>query len=246
MRVLFTIILLAIFSSSAWSQLNQKRTQPAETQTQTQTTANKPVLSAASQHYLMKYATASRWNDLDVARDALYDLIIQNPANDSLIFTLGYLYLENQKYASSLLIAQDLLVRNAKNESYLELAAVSAQELGVLDRALQHYENLYKVNSNISTMYQIAFLQYNLKRYDESQSSADIILSKPEATTTKVVFNDPQGKPKEYPMKVAVLNLKGLVALDKGDKAGAKKQFNEALAVAPDFVPAKENLDKTK
>lgn len=245
MRVLLAIILLIVGSAGVWGQsLNQKRNQSQAAETQT--APQRPVLSPASQHYMVKYATASRWNDIDVARDALYDLIIENPANDSLIFTLGYLYLETRKYASSLLIAQDLLQRNANNEAYLELAAVSAQELGVTDRALQHFENLYLVNKNIATLYQIAFLQFNLKKYNESQASADVILSKPESGTLKVVFNDPQGKPKEYPMKIAVLNLKGLIALEKGDKSGARKQFNEALAGAPDFVPAKDNLEKTK
>jgi tetratricopeptide (TPR) repeat protein len=242
MRI-FLILLLLTASAVTWGQsLNQKRNQQAaEAQA-----AQKMPLSAASIHYQQKYATASRWNDMDIARDALYDLIIENPTNDSLIFTLGYFYFQSQKYASSLLIAQDLLVRNAKDEAYLELAAVSAQELGVTDRALQHFESLYLVNSSINTLYQIAFLQYQLKRYTECVATSDNIISKPESATIKVVFNDAQGKQKEYAMKVAVINLKGLVALEKGDKAAAKKLFNDALAIAPDFAPAKENLDKTK
>jgi tetratricopeptide (TPR) repeat protein len=259
MRVIFTVFILVCAVAASAQSLNQKRKQ-AEPQTQTQTQpqtqtqsqpqgaapAQKPVLSPSSQRHLLKYATANRWNDAVVARNALYDLIIENPTNDSLIFTLGYLYYESQQYASSLLVAQDLVARNPKSEAFLELAAVSAQELGVGDRALQHFESLYLINNNITTLYQIAFLQYNLKKYNESRASADIILAKPEATTSKVVFNDPQGQPKEYPMKVAVLNLKGLVALDSGDKAAAKKSFSDAMAVAPDFVPAKENLEKTK
>lgn len=240
----FLILLLTGFSLTLPGQsLNQKRTQATETKP---ATPQKQPLSAATQHYLAKYATASRWNDMDVARDALYDLIIENPQSDSLIFTLGYFYFENQRYASSLLIAQDLLARDQKNETYLELAAVSAQELGVNDRALQHFESLYLVNNDVSTLYQIAFLQFGQKRLTESQASVDILLGRPESATTKVVFNDAQGKPKEYPMKVAVINLKGLIALEKGDKAAAKKSFGEALALAPDFIPARENLEKAK
>jgi tetratricopeptide (TPR) repeat protein len=247
MRVIFTVLILTFTMAVFGQSLNQKRNQQAQPQpAQTEAPAQKPVVSAASQHNYLKYATANRWNDVGVARNALYDLIIENPTNDSLIFTLGYMYFEGQQYASSLLVAQDLLARNPKSEAFLELAAVAAQELGVTDRALQHYQSLYLINNSLPTLYQIAFLQYNLKQYNESRASADIILAKPESATTKVVFNDAQGKPKEYPMKVAILNLKGLVALDSGDKAGAKKIFNEVLAAAPDFVPAKENLEKTK
>jgi hypothetical protein len=61
-----------------------------------------------------------------------------------------------------------------------------------------------------------------------------------------VVFNDPKGNPKEYPIKASILNLKGLMALDAKDKVAAKKAFTDALALAPDFVPAKENMEKTK
>jgi tetratricopeptide (TPR) repeat protein len=241
-NILVLVFAVGLFPAIGQS-LNQKRQQAKPPET---AAPAKKQLSAAAQHYLAKYATASRWNDPDVARSALYDLIIEDPSSDSLIATLGYYYFENQKYASALLVAQDLLARDAKNPAYLELAAVSAQELGVQERALQHFESLYLVNNSIGTLYQIAFLQYNLKRYTESLASANILIAKPESNTTNVVFNDAQGKQKEYPMKVAVTNLKGLIALDQGDKATAKKHFNEALALAADFVPAKENLEKVK
>jgi Tfp pilus assembly protein PilF len=47
-------------------------------------------------------------------------------------------------------------------------------------------------------------------------------------------------------MRVAVLNLKGMLAIDQGDKVNAKKFFEQTLAIAPDFVLAKEGLAKTK
>src|SRR6478609_5353572 len=65
-----------------------------------------PANGSLANHYLVKYATASRWNDKDVARDALYDLIIENPA-DSLIFTLAYSYFDDQNYLSAALVSQD-------------------------------------------------------------------------------------------------------------------------------------------
>lgn len=182
---------------------------------------------------------------MEVAKDALYDVIIENPGNDSLIFTLAYFYYDQEKYASSYLISNDLLARFPKNPQYLEMAASSAQNLGVNDKALSNYESLYLINNHIKTLYQIAFLQYQLKRYAEATNSISMLMTKPEVATEKVVYNDAKGNPKEYVMKASVLNLKGLVALDQNDKAGAKKAFTEALALAPDFVPAKENMQKT-
>jgi tetratricopeptide (TPR) repeat protein len=239
---------------------NSEPSQPAATQQQTPTTQAQPqpqdqvqpvdTIPSASmiltEHFLRKYAAASRWNDSEVAKSALYDVIVENPGVDSLIYSLAYFYYEDQKYASSMLIAQDLLGRVPQNPSYLEMAASSAQQLGVNDKALQFYESLYMINDNIRTLYQIAFLQYQLKRSAECKTSIDILLAKPEITTEKVVFDDAKGVPKEYQLKVSVLNLKGMLALAENDKAGAKKAFTDALAIAPDFVMAKTNLEKVK
>ncbi|HEY5825493.1 MAG TPA: tetratricopeptide repeat protein, partial [Cyclobacteriaceae bacterium] len=197
-------------------------------------------------HYVRKYSLATQWNDYEVAKNALYDMIIENPGNDSLLFTLAYYYYENQQYAPSLLINQELLARQPKNLNYLEMAAVSAESLGVKDKALQNYETLYLLSNNVNTLYKISFLQFDMKRYNEALTNVDILLSKPEINTLKVYYNDAAGKQKEYIMKVSVLNLKGLIMLENGDKPGARKLFEEALKLAPDFVLTKENLAKTK
>ena len=145
-----------------------------------------------------------------------------------------------------MLFRSELLARNPKNIGALEIAASGYEALGVPDKALQSYESLYLLTNNVSTLYKMAFLQYRVKRYKESATSADIILSNKDIETLKATYNDAAGKGKEYPIKVAVINLKGMLALDQGDKVGAKKLFEQALAISPDFALAKENLAKTK
>jgi tetratricopeptide (TPR) repeat protein len=143
-------------------------------------------------------------------------------------------------------VSQELLARSPKNVSYLEIAAVSGEALGVLEKALQNYETIYLLTGNVNSLYKIAFLQYDLKRFAESLTNADILLTKPEINTEKIYFTDQANKSKEYPMKVAVLNLKGLIQLEQNDKPAAKKSFEECLAIAPDFELAKQNLSKVK
>ncbi len=249
------IVIILAFSLSALTAFPQTQKQPAKTdpaKTQTQTKpqpeqTEKPAVNPLTEHFYKKYLTALQWSDYDVAKDALYDLIIENPQNDSLIFNLAYFYYENQKYASSVLVSQQLLARNPKNVGALEIAAVGFEMMGVQDRSLQNFESLYLLTNNINTLYKMAFLQFDLKRYAECLASIDILLANKEVDTAKVVFNDAANKPKEYAMKVSVLNLKGLAVQEHlGDKEAAKKLFGEALAIAPDFVMAKENLAKIK
>jgi tetratricopeptide (TPR) repeat protein len=223
----------------------QTTTQANETQAQ-KPAATQTFQSGLTQHFIRKYSLASQWNDFAVAKDALYDLIIENPGNDSLLFTLAYYYYENKEYAPTLLISQTLLNRNPKNVNFLEMAAVSGESLGVADKAIQYYETLYLLTNNVNTLYKIAFLQYDLKRYNESMTNVTILLGNPEVNTLKIYFNDAANKAKEYVMKVPVLNLKGLVLEANGDKAGARKAYTEALAIAPDFIMAKQNLAKLK
>ncbi|HRI78722.1 MAG TPA: hypothetical protein PLR06_04230 [Cyclobacteriaceae bacterium] len=243
-KVIFVLIVSGVMVSTAWSQ------KPKPVTTQPQTTQVKPaeqkttesVTDIVTTHFAKKYGVASRWNDLEVAKDALYDLIIEYPGNDSLIFALAYYYYEHQNNTSAVLVCQDLLARNPKNVGALELSAIGYESLNIKDRSLQNYESLFLITNDNTALYKMAFLQYDLKRYPECITNADFLLAKPEATTLKVTFNDKDKKPKEYTMKVALLNLKGMVYKDQADKVNAKKFFEEALAAAPDFVPAKDNL----
>lgn len=229
--------------------------QPAKAGQKSPVTGQKPAQAQPVQtvsgnplgdHFGKKYAIASRWNDFDVARDAMYDLIVEYPGSDSLIFALAYLYYENAKYPSSVLVCQDLLARNPKNAEALELSGLGYESLSLNERALQSFESLFLITNNNSTLYKMAFLQYQLKRYTESMTNADFLLTKPEADALKVTYNDAANIPKEYALKVGLLNLKGMIYRDQADKVNAKKFFEEALKAAPDFAPAKKNLAELK
>ena len=254
-KVILQLMLVLGATTVTWSQKPKTKTGQAQTQEQVKTpeqvktTEQKTEPSTAEiigTHFAKKYSIASRWNDLDVAKDALYDLIVEYPGNDSLIFALAYYYYEHQAHTSSVLVCQDLLARDPKNTAALELAAVGYENLAILDRSLQSYESLFLLTNDKGTLYKMAFLQYRLKRYPECLTNADILLAAPEAGTLKVTYNDKDNKAKEYLLKVALLNLKGMVYKDQADKVNAKKFFDEALAAAPDFLPAKQNLEALK
>lgn len=248
------LIILMLFTSVTYGQNKPAATkgsknQPAESTQKSPEPQPQPQAPSQSEsliaHYLKKYSLALQLNDYDIAKDALYDVIVEAPT-DSLLTALTLLYYENQKYPSAFLAAQMLLQRNPKNLTMLEIAASSAEAVGILDRSLQYYESLYLLTNNLNTLYKVAFIQYDLKRFAECKTNAEIMLTRPEVETTKVVYNDAQNKQKEYAMKVAILNLLGMTKLEQGDKEGARNAFREALALAPDFLLAKEGLEKAK
>lgn len=242
-------MIMITISIAAHAQKKKASKEPVETkpaETQVPATTPEPQINNETdpvlEHYYKKYAMASRWNDTQVAKSALYDMIIRRPENDSLIFTLAYMYFDGRQYAPAMLVSQELLARDSKNLAYLELSAASFEALGILDRSLQNYETLYLLSNNTMALYKIAFLQYDLKRYEEGLTNVDILLKKPDAETIKIGFNDTSNKPKDFSMKYAVLNLKGMLLEGKGDKAGAKKVYEDIIMQAPDFQPAVANL----
>jgi tetratricopeptide (TPR) repeat protein len=227
--------------------VKQEEVKPAETPAEVKPEETEQIVpDPLFEHFYRKYVMASRWNDSQAAKDALLDLIILRPKNDSLIYTLAYYYFDNNQFAPAMLIAQDLLARNDKNYRYLELSASSFEALGLLDKALQNYETIYLLSNNTMALYKIAFLQYDLKRYEAGLTNVDILMSRPDVETIKIGFNDANNQPKEYAMKLAVLNLKGLILEAKGDKGGAKKIYEDLIKQVPDFQPALANLAALK
>lgn len=224
-------------------------TKPTETVPAKQEPAMDSRAMAASMlvdHFARKYAVAQRWGDFDVAKDALYDLISEYPSNDSLIFALAYFYYENQRYTNCAVVCNDLLARNSKNAAALELSAFSYENLNIKERALQSYESLFLITTSNSHLYKMASLQYDLKRYGESLTNSDILLSKPASDTLKVLFTDTKNNSKEHPLRAALQNLKGLSYKAQGDAANARKSFEEALKIDPTFEAAKQNLASVK
>lgn len=194
--------------------------------------------------YDAHYRMAIQYNDFAEAKSALYNLIILDPQNDSIRYNLAYIYFDGGKYPSTIMVCKDILAVNPSHLGALELSAVAFENLGLKDKALPNYEKLYMVSSSLNSLYKMAFLQYDLKKFSECGVNIDILLEHPELDSANIVFSDENDASKEYPMKVAVLNLKGLVNKEVGNLDMAKKDFEAALLISPDFILAKNNLEE--
>lgn len=201
----------------------------------------KTALNVADQ---LAYQTALRYNDLEIAKIKLYDLMVRNPEDLRYMEALGSLYFESGQYASSALVAMDVLKVNDKNIGSLEIAAYALEQLGAFDRALPYYESLYLLSGDNFSLYKSAYLQYSMKRYAEALNSVNMLVKNAKADE-KIGFSVSESETQQVNMKAAALNLKGLVYLDQNSKTDAKAAFNEALTLEPNFKQAKENLQKT-
>jgi tetratricopeptide (TPR) repeat protein len=192
----------------------------------------------------MAYQAGLRYSDLSIAKIKLYDLMARNPEDLRYMEALGSLYFEAGEYASSALVAMDILKINDKNVGALEIASYALEQLGAFDRALPYYESLHLLTGDNFSLYKSAYLQYSMKRYAEAMNSLTMLI-KLAKQDEKIGFAVSETETQQVDMKAAALNLKGLVFLDQNSKVEAKAAFNEALAIEPTFSQAKENLVKT-
>jgi tetratricopeptide (TPR) repeat protein len=210
--------------------------------TSTSVSAQTPVSSDPFEVQSRFYHMALKNYDLQAATIALYSMMALKPERTDIKDSLALLYFAGERYAQASLVGEEIVKADPKRKDMLELVAVSKQNLGMIKESLANYETLYANEKSIYYLYQIATLQYQLKRYGECVASLDQIIASPESEKQKVTIRV-QGGGQEVPMKAAALNVKGICAMELNQDAAAKENFIKALQIAPDFALAKGNLD---
>lgn len=188
------------------------------------------------------YKSALKNYDLQAATVALYTMQALKPERADLNDSLALLYFAGERYAQAYLVGQAIVNADPKRNDMLEMVAVSKQNLGMIKESLADYEKLYSADKSVYFLYQMATLQYQLKRYGECIASLDQILASADADKQKVPTRVQNGS-QDAPMKAAAYNVKGVCALELNQPEIAKENFNKALQIFPDFVLAKTNLE---
>ena len=197
-------------------------------------------------HYQMKYVFGMKYNDSEVAKDALYSMIAMDPNDDSIKMRLCYYYFEQNQFASSLFVSADLLSRHTDQTDALKINALSYENLGIRDKAVAAYETLYLKTNEISVLYQVAILQFELERYTECKTNLDIVIKDPQAKALKLNFAKNETEQQEITLEAASYNVKGMIEKQDGNKEEAKKHFEKALELDPEFMLAMQNLKDVK
>lgn len=194
-------------------------------------------------HHARVFQAAMGLNDYNAAKDALLNILVEIPQNDSILFELGSLYFQMQQYASAVTCVAELTKKYPDHLGALEIAAISYENLEVTDKAIASYEALYLQTDDFQPLYKLALLQYELERYTESFTNLELLIARPEAEEAKVPVLTTANNQKPYPLRLVLLNLQGLIKKTQGDIDKARELFTSVLKEAPDFASANENLE---
>ncbi len=193
------------------------------------------------------YNTAKLFNDPQVAKMALYNLISENPSNAPLYDSLALLYLQYNQYASAALVAQQSLQVNQDNRFATEIAGSAFDNLGVKDKAIPYYETLYLADNDLSILYKIAFLQMEAGRYEEANASIKGIMENEESKNILITFPTEDRNGQEVPLNVSAHRIKGMIEEGKGNDEEAKMLYLKTLEMHPGFQIVQRQLqDLTK
>jgi tetratricopeptide (TPR) repeat protein len=187
------------------------------------------------------YQLAQKFNDQEATKQALMELMVLNGRDTTVLRSLAELYYNSGRYTSSALVALDFLDKYPDNLIATEIVALSYEQLRLYDKAVEYYQSMWLKTENINILYQIAYLQYTLKRYTEALTNLQIVDSKVTAED-KVQLNTTSGQVQEVAFKAAILNLQALIAIDQKNTEQAKTLLNQALQLSPEFEAAKNAL----
>ncbi len=193
-------------------------------------------------HYLKVYNQAINYNDLNAAINALHGYLA---ADDNLNYkdTLSMLYFSAKSYISSLILSEEVYKANPSNVTAMARAAECYDELGDPKTAVGLWEQVVPKTKSPYHIYKLAVGQYQLKRTLECEASANAVLADTSSKRIGVNFASLDGSQQAVPVNAAAANLLGVMKMDAKNFAGAKLDFQKALALYPKFEGAKQNLD---
>ena len=188
------------------------------------------------------YHNSLKYNDLQSATNAVYGILTVAPDQTGWKDTLAYLYYNDNRFVQALLVGLEITQKSDTNQNILEIVAISQQNMNLLKESLENYEKLFKMSKSIFHEYKIATLQYALKRFGECGVTIDQILQSKDSGQ-EISISDNNRRSQKVPIKAAVLNMRGVIALELNQNDAAKQNFEAALKITPDFELAKNNLD---
>ncbi|WP_171014146.1 XrtA/PEP-CTERM system TPR-repeat protein PrsT [Chitinivorax sp. B] len=184
-------------------------------------------LDAAPDNMPLRLQLAKTWLRLgqqDRVLSSLLPILPENPNDIELIAIIGQAYVLNKDYSNAIQAfsrAAQLAPRNADAMTRLGVAKIYGGDAAGGLASLQEATKLGKGDNEAATVLAMTFL--NRKEYDKALQAIDLI--------------EQQQKPNPV-----THNLRASVAIAKQDVPTARKHFEAALAMQPDFVQAAFNL----
>ncbi|HZW63657.1 MAG TPA: hypothetical protein VFF15_08460 [Flavobacteriaceae bacterium] len=189
-------------------------------------------------HYEAYYAQMKKQGDVQGIIDAMTHLNVLQPSAARLD-TLAYIYMSDGRYVQALNTIGFEHDANASDIA-VEVKAVSLKALSELERALEHFNELYKRNANPLLAYELAEINLQLEHLEEAKKLINYGIANVKDTSMKGFYETQ--RPYQVPLKAAFYYLKGLLVYTEDRDANLERALgfiDQAMALAPNFNMAR-------
>lgn len=184
-------------------------------------------------HYEAYYRQMRMQGDVQGVIGAMTHLNVLDPST-ARRDTLAYIYANNDMHMQALnLLGID--VSPDDSDIALQVKSLSLKALNQPQRALAHFQELFKRSPGAYLAYEIADLKIQLG--ENAGALLDIEYGIENATPEMTYAFYERQQPYEVPLKAALIHLKGLAqyGMNRNNIDKAMATFDEALALAPNF-----------
>tara|TARA_B100001564_G_scaffold354022_1_gene363919 strand:- start:308 stop:994 length:687 start_codon:yes stop_codon:yes gene_type:complete len=193
-------------------------------------------------HYSKYYKQMQSQGDIQGVINALTHLNIIDP-NEKRKDTLAVLYMNEGRFIQALnTIGVESL--DSDSDMAVEVKAISLQSLNEIERALPHYEELFKRKPNPYIAYELADIKIQLNDFLGALKHITFGIANSNNDILRNYF-DTQTQ-YQVPMKAAFIYLKGLLTFKENKEENIDKAIalmDEAIELAPNFNLAKISID---
>ena len=186
---------------------------------------------------------ALTYNDAQTAISNLHKIIALEGSKSIYKDSLAIVYFQSRNYVSSHLLAKELLALKPNNKQLLEINAISLEKLNAVKDAIDAYERLFQQTNNMLHGYQLANLQFSIKRLTEAKVSIEKTIVCEKIEKAFIQFPVDKTKNQNVPLKSAAYNLQGLISFELKEYSFARTAFKNALEVMPKFTLATQNAN---
>ncbi|MBX3101989.1 MAG: hypothetical protein KF690_05730 [Bacteroidetes bacterium] len=188
------------------------------------------------------YRMAKSYADFNTAAVALYYQLAEEPHNMALKDSLAVMYFAMGANLQCIALGKEILEKDAQNQRIMELVAISYQNIGALKESLDNYEALFKLSNSAFHLYQIAVIQFSLKRTYECTLSLNQLINHPQATQEKISIAIDRSRQQQVLLKAAALNVLGVLQKENNAREEARKSFRASLEADKEFLLPQANL----
>jgi tetratricopeptide (TPR) repeat protein len=198
---------------------------------------------AEKQHDIMVYHQAVSFGDIGTAIYSIHSLMARDTANLSYYDSLAVLYYNSNNFPQAIQAGQKALLKEPNSEKLMRIVSDAAKRMGKAEIALPYFLKLSELTKNPEFDYEAAVLRFYGQQYDEAEKGINKVLDMSSSDKYFVVIVASDNKQQRVPLKAALLNLLGFIRQKQDKKDEARDNYQKSLAIFPDFILAKNNLE---